>query len=338
MQESLKILPDFTDQAINDRLKFIRAVNAHHKNSFAEDVLTGLTSYPKTLQPKYFYDSHGSKLFEQICSTPEYYITRTESSILKKCSYQMAELNVDKQVIVELGSGSSVKTKYILDAFIKNGPVTYIPIDVSEILLDGGKKLIEDFEGLKVQGIIGEYEESIELVNDLISEPKLIIFLGSSIGNFDLTHAGSFLNHLSCNMHEDDTLLIGFDLVKDVNVLNAAYDDAGGVTAGFNLNLLSRINRELMADFDLSVFSHKAFFNKEESRVEMHLVSNCRQDVNVSSLGKVIHFEENETIHTENSYKFTDNIINELAANAGLKKIEKWKDEDNYFELCMMKK
>ncbi len=339
MPESLKILPDFTEQAINDRLKFIRAVNAQHKNSFAEDVLHGLSSDPKTLLPKYFYDAYGSELFEQICTTPEYYVTRTEASILKNVSAFIAELNNDKRVIVELGSGNSEKTKFILNAFTKrNSGITYVPIDVSEILLDGGKHLIEEFEGLSVHGIIGEYEESLEVVNSLITEPKLIIFLGSSIGNFDMPHAGYFLRHVSNNMHEDDTLLAGFDMVKEENVLNAAYDDAAGVTAKFNLNILTRINNELGGEFDISKFSHRAFFNPLESRVEMHLVSISRQDVNISSIGKVIHFQENETIHTENSYKFTDEMINELSSKAGLRISDKWKDEKDYFELCMMKK
>lgn len=339
MKEITDIPSVYSEETINDRLSVFRVEKADDKNSFAEDVKFGLTSIPKGLHPKYFYDAKGSELFEQICETSEYYVTRTEASILENCSGEIAELNSDKKVMVELGSGSSVKTKYLLSSFIKNsGSITYIPIDVSDILIDSAKSLLNDFEGLNIKGIISEYEEALEVVNEVVTEPKIIIFLGSSIGNFTQLEARELISAISAVMRKDDTFLIGFDLVKDVEVLNAAYDDAAGITAQFNLNILERINNELGGNFDTHKFEHKAYFNSDESRVEMHLVSKAEQDVYTEDLRLTVHFEEGETIHTENSYKFTDEIIDVLASAAGLTVDKRWKDSNNWFELCLMRK
>jgi dimethylhistidine N-methyltransferase len=330
----------YTEEVINDRLSVLRVENGNGKNTFAQDVSHDLTSLPKGLHPKYFYDSKGSDLFEQICETPEYYVTRTEASILEKFSGEIARLNSDKEIIVELGSGSSIKTRYLLNSFIKNSPgnITYIPIDVSDILVDSGKNLLNVFEGLSIKGIISEYEEGLEVVGDIVTEPKIIVFLGSSIGNFTQCEARELISVISSVMNENDSFLIGFDMVKDVSVLNAAYDDAKGITAKFNLNILERINDELGADFDLTKFRHKAFFNDQASRVEMHLESLEEQDIYLKKTDDTIHFNQGETIHTENSYKFTDEMIDELASFAGLTVDHRWKDSNNWFELCLMKK
>ncbi|MEO8514117.1 MAG: L-histidine N(alpha)-methyltransferase [Ignavibacteria bacterium] len=328
----------YTENIINDRFTLYSVKNGNAKNTFERDVIAGLRADPKTLPPKYFYDKAGSILFDKICLTPEYYVTRTEASILKEHSDKIALANPGKKLIIELGSGSSIKTRYILNAFIKqSSPITYVPIDVSEILIDSGKELLEDFEGLLVKGIIGEYEESIAAASEIFLEPKLIVFLGSSIGNFDLPHAEEFLKKLSSNMNHNDSLLIGFDLVKDVTVLNDAYNDNEGITAEFNLNLLKRINNELSSNINVNNFEHKAFFNKDKSRMEMHLVSKCEQSFSLNGSG-LISFKENETIHTENSYKFTDEMIKDLAKSAGLKINNVWKDDLNYFGLCLMSK
>lgn len=328
----------YSKQILNDRFTLFTVQNGGSKNTFAEDVITGLTSDPKTLPPKYFYDNAGSELFEKICATPEYYVTRTEASILKDKSESIAAANKGKNLIVELGSGSSIKTRYILNAFIKqNASVNYVPIDVSEILIQSGNGLLNDFEGLTVTGIIGEYEESIEAATEIFPQPKLILFLGSSIGNFDLPHARDFLGKLSASMRKGDSLLIGFDLVKNVNVLNAAYNDSEGVTAEFNLNLLRRIKKEFGSELNEDNFEHKAHFNHEESRIEMHLISKCDHSFSLNGSGE-IKFSKGDSIHTENSYKFTDEMIRGLASSAGLQISESWKDENNYFELCLMNK
>mgnify|MGYP001195851606 CR=1 FL=1 len=328
----------YSKEILNDRFTLYTVENGGSKNTFAEDVITGLASDPKTLPPKYFYDNAGSGLFEKICATPEYYVTRTEASILKDKSENIAAANKGKDLIVELGSGSSIKTRYILNAFIReNSSVNYVPIDVSEILIQSGNGLLNDFEGLSVTGIIGEYEESIEAATEIFPQPKLILFLGSSIGNFDLPHAEEFLGKLSASMRKGDSLLIGFDLVKDETVLNAAYNDSEGVTAEFNMNLLRRINREFSAVIEEDNFEHTAFFNTQKSRIEMHLISKCDQTFSLNGSGE-INFRKGETIHTENSYKFTDEMIRGLASSAGLTISDSWKDDKNYFELCLMDK
>lgn len=329
---------EYETEHINDRFALYHAGGNENVSAFADDVINGLKSKPKTLSPKYFYDDKGSELFEKICETPEYYVTRTEASILKAHASEIAAANRGKSLIIELGSGSSIKTRYILNAFIKNtSPVTYVPIDVSEILVQSGNKLLNDFEGLYVNGIIGEYEQALEIVPEAFPQPKLFVFLGSSIGNFDLPHAEDFLKKISACMKNGDSLLIGFDLVKDEDILNAAYNDSDGVTAEFNLNLINRINSEFNTEIDVNNFEHTAFFNPAKSRIEMHLISKCDQSFSLNGSGE-ISFKKNETIHTENSYKFTDEMIKELAAAAGLNITNSWKDKKEYFELCLMTK
>lgn len=331
--------PVFSKEVINDRLTIYTVSIGSYKNTFAEDVKEGLSAEQKYLLPKYFYDNTGSSLFELICETEEYYVTRTEASILEKYSDEIAGLNIGKRHIVELGSGSSVKTKYILSSFIRNnGNIIYHPIDVSEILVQGSNALLNEFEGLTIHGTIGEYEESLQVINEVVVEPKMIVFLGSSIGNFSPSDAHKLIAHISSCMNENDTLLIGFDVVKDIEILNAAYDDDTGITAKFNMNLLERINNELGGNFNTESFSHSAFFNSELSRVEMHLVSEKDQKVTIKDIDTTVRFGKSESIHTENSYKFTRGMISELASSAGLTVAAQWNDNRNYFELCLMRK
>ena len=328
----------YEKEHVNDRFSLYHTGGNENASAFADDVIAGLKAKPKTISPKYFYDDKGSELFEKICETPEYYVTRTEASILKAHAAEIAAANIGKNLIVELGSGSSIKTRYILNAFIKSiSPVTYVPIDVSEILIQSGNALLKDFEGLYVNGIIGEYEQALEIVSEIYPRPKLFVFLGSSIGNFDLPHAEEFMKKISASMNSGDSLLIGFDLVKDEGILNAAYNDSDGVTAEFNLNLLKRINKEFGSLIDITNFEHTAFFNHAKSRIEMHLISRCDQSFSLNGSGE-ISFRKNETIHTENSYKFTDEMIKELAQASGLSITNSWKDNNNYFELCLMHK
>ena len=339
MKKKHKITQAYKVSELSKRLSIIYAENKEKSVTFADDVKSGLSSFPKRIAPKYFYDNRGSALFEKICGVPEYYVTRTEASILQENSRDIAASNSDKHVIVELGSGSSVKTGYLLSAFLNNsGAVNYIPVDVSDILIKSSERLINEFTGLNITGIIGEYEESLGIVSDIVELPKVILFLGSSIGNFSQGEASVFLAGLKNHMKPEDSLIIGFDKVKNIKILNAAYNDEQGVTAEFNMNLLNRINSELGGNFDLAGFRHNAFYNPGESRIEMHLVSLKKQKVYIDKIGLTGEFGENETIHTENSYKFTDKMINNLADTSGLIPVKSWNDPDKYFSLCQFVK
>jgi len=323
----------------NERFKVYLASNGVKENTFAEDVKIGLTSQRKFLLPKYFYDTAGSGLFEKICETPEYYVTRTEAEIIRQNSDEISGHNYHKNILVELGSGSSQKTRYLLKSFLNcHNEIKYIPIDVSDILIPSGLDLLDEFDRLKIDGIHSVYEKGLLIAGTVVKEPKMLIFLGSSIGNFEQREALEFLKLIASTMNVDDSFLIGFDLVKDMNVLNAAYNDEEGYTAKFNLNLLKRINTELNGEFDLSKFKHKAFFNADDSRIEMHFVSLEEQDICIHEIREKIHFKKGETIHTENSYKFTDEMIEKLASKAGLTIEKMWKDEIDYFALCLMRK
>lgn len=328
--------PFYSHKVINGRLEVFYAESEHKKNSFAEDVKLGLTSEKKFLLPKYFYDDKGSELFEKICGTKEYYVTRTETEILKKYSDKISDANSGKNILVELGSGSSVKTRYIINSLLASrDELHYLPIDVSEIMISSSNCLIKETEGLKISGFISEYETGLSLIKELYSEPKLILFLGSSIGNFDFVHSVKFVSYIRSKMNPDDSLLIGFDMKKDERVLNAAYNDCEGVTAEFNLNLLSRINSELGGNFDINKFKHDAYFNEEHSRIEMHLVSQAEQDVKIESFDKTIHFYKGESIYTESSYKFTNDMISDIAWFSNMRISNIWRDEKGYFSLCL---
>ena len=326
-------------KVINSRLNIYYSNRTNNVNSFAEDVKTGLTASNKFLLPKYFYDIKGSELFEKICLTPEYYVTVTEASILKKYADEIAKYNESRTILEELGSGTSVKTKLLISSFIKKyKTLHYVPIDVSEIMIQSSEKLIDEFTGLNISGIIADYIEGIEIAANLFTEPKLILFLGSSIGNFDLFHAEQFVQFISSKMNYGDCLMIGFDMVKDIKVLNAAYNDKEGITAEFNMNLLTRMNNELEAEFDLNNFRHFSYFNQDKSRIEMHLVSLKDQQVKINAIDSTINFLQGERIHTENSYKFTKEMIAEIAAYSGLEFSKMWTDEKKYFSLCLFSK
>jgi L-histidine N-alpha-methyltransferase len=317
----------------------IRLNSAGGEADFETDIIKGLTSHPKSIPAKYFYDHNGSLLFEDICKTEDYYPTRTEEKILRDNIDNIFYETKNIQSIVELGSGTSVKTKIILKHFSDNkGTFDYFPIDVSDILESTVEKLKTEFPEISITGIMSEYEEGIEKINELNDKPKLIIFLGSSIGNFTPEEATNLLKVITTNMTADDFFLIGFDLIKNRDILHKAYNDSDCVTEAFNLNLLKRINRELDADFNLDNFTHHAFFNEKESRIEMHLVSKNLQYVKFPKQDLEIFFDEGESIHTENSYKFSDETILNITASAGLKNLMVWKDENNYFSLWLFKK
>ncbi|CAN5637188.1 L-histidine N(alpha)-methyltransferase [soil metagenome] len=309
------------------------------KDTFFDDVLKGLNSKKKYLHPQYFYDLKGSILFDQICATKEYYPTRTEEKILLQFIKDIVRSTGEISDIVELGSGSSLKTKILLKNYLKKfKSLHYYPIDISQILISTSQRLRKEFPQLSITTIISEYLAALKYIKKNIKEPKLFVFLGSSIGNYDLKGIQSLLNSLSKAMSKNDMLLIGMDMVKNIKILEAAYNDSKGITKNFNLNILQHINNELGANLDLSKFRHKAFFNTKESRIEMHLISEEDQLVKIKGCKKFFHLSKGESIHTENSYKFTEKIIKQIFSAAGLKEKKKWMDDKKYFSVRMFVK
>jgi L-histidine Nalpha-methyltransferase len=310
---------------------------------FASDVARGLAVQKnKTINSRYLYDKVGSQLFRQICVQPEYYLTRTEASILYNHAHIIAKLTSSNISVIELGSGSSSKTTILLSHLaLQKKRIFYFPIDISNsILIESAKKLETQFPNVNVIGIPSDYTIGFEKAakhiacDDKISDRKLVLFLGSSIGNFELAQAKRLLQILREKLDTNDFLLVGFDLQKDKSMLNAAYNDKAGITAKFNLNLLARINRELGGKFDLGRFAHYAFYNSDKYRVEMHLVSKTDQQVNVGALGRTFSFRKGETIHTENSYKYNLDQIAALADDSGFAIKKNFTDKKKWFDLA----
>jgi dimethylhistidine N-methyltransferase len=307
-----------------------RHLSEDRYSAFARDVIEGLTARPKRLSPKYFYDETGSRLFEEITALPEYYPTRSELAILGAYAHDMARLFPAQSALIEFGSGSSRKARLMLDA--APSIAAYVPVDISsQWLAAEAERLRRDYPRLSVLPVAADFTQDFRLPQSIAGLGRAGFFPGSTIGNFEPHQARAFLQNAARILGEGAVLIVGIDLVKDEGLLTAAYNDAAGVTARFNLNLLDRINRELGADFDLSRFSHQAFYNRERSRIEMHLVSRVRQKVRI--YGRVIELGECETIHTENSYKFTAESFGTLARAAGWTPVSAWSDADGYFSV-----
>ncbi len=322
---------------VSDRFSYYRAGGGRRTADLADAVRAGLGSRPYSIPPRFFYDDVGSKLFEQICSLPEYYQTRTEAGILKSIRGELAGILGGRFRLVELGSGYSVKTRLVLDALAKAGPgAEYVPIDISDVLEDGAGSLADDYPDVKVTGIVDTYEAGLALAGQMVGPPSLVAFLGSSLGNMCPAESASFLRTVRRAMRPGDMLLMGLDLVKDTSILEAAYNDAAGVTARFNLNVLSRINRDLGADFDVSRFSHKAFYNAGEGRIEMHLVSDASQAVRIPRARTMLGLRQGDAIHTEDSYKYTTSGIYNMADSAGLAVRRLWTDDARLFSVTLM--
>jgi L-histidine N-alpha-methyltransferase len=303
------------------------------RETFARDVVAGLTALRKSLRPKYFYDEEGSRLFEEITQVPEYYPTRTEIGILEEKGAEIANLIPAGGALVEFGAGSSVKIRTVLRALDKLA--VYVPVDISAEFLTGqAEALQEDFPKLKVRPVAADFTKPFALPKEAQGRTRVGFFPGSTIGNFDPPEAESFLRHAGRILGKDARMIVGVDLVKNRDVLRAAYNDAEGVTAAFNLNLLRRINRELGGDFDLARFEHRAVFNELRSRIEMHLVSRDRQRVRVC--GRTLDFQPGETIHTECSYKYTIETFGDLVEQAGWTRVESWTDERDYFSVHVL--
>jgi dimethylhistidine N-methyltransferase len=298
---------------------------------FLDDVLDGLSRPQKALPPKYFYDEAGSALFDAICELPEYYPTRTEIAMMRAHARDMAKRLGPQCALIEYGSGSGRKTRILIEAL---APVAYLPIDIAAAQLSASSAaLARDFPGLAVIAVCADYSRPLVLpdLNGVSARRRVIYFPGSTIGNLTPPEATDFLQNARVVAGPGGGLLIGVDLKKDPARLRAAYDDAQGVTARFNLNLLARINRELDADFDLRAFRHEAFYNAPLGRIEMHLVSEREQQVTVR--GRAVRFRPGETIHTENSYKYSIEEFQALARGAGFEPETCWTDAQRLFSV-----
>ena len=328
-------IPRYQKVIVNPRFCYFRS-KSDSKSNIEAEISYGLSRKAKFISPKFFYDDTGSKLFELICSLPEYYLTKTEMQILDTVANELPDNLAKNHVLVELGSGSSKKTRKLLQAISKiQERLEYYPIDISDILKDSSIRLHDDYDNLSITGIIDQYEPALEFIKKIDDQRKIIAFLGSSLGNFEPKSAYEFLTRIYQSMRRKDLFLIGLDLVKDQKVLEKAYNDSQGITAKFNLNLLTRINREFGGDFDLDKFTHHAIFNKKSSRIEMYLRSKVKQEVNITKLGLALKFRKGELINTEYSYKYTISKIRTMAKKTGFNVIKIWTDEKNHFALAL---
>lgn len=297
--------------------------------AFLAEVLAGLSDDPKHIPPKYFYDRHGSELFEDITRTPEYYLTRTELGILSENQAAIAAHIPDGAAMIEFGSGASTKARILMEAA---KVAAYVPVDICKPSLEReARRLESDVPGLKVYPVTADFTAPFELPPEVADMPRVGFFPGSTFGNFEPHEATAFLRHAAALLGAEAGLIIGIDLLKDPEIFHHAYNDSAGMTAAFNLNLLNRINRELGGNFDPTNFRHYAFFNREHSRVEMHLVSRCRQRVRIA--GRQFDFRRGETIHTENSYKYSLDLFRAVAHGAGWRQDAVWLDPDRYFSV-----
>lgn len=310
--------------------------SAIKQNSFAEDVLKGLSSEPKFLSSKYFYDDEGSRLFQQIMDLPEYYLTRSEFEIFSTKTKQIFEAftrNSKEFDLIELGAGDGTKTAVLIEYFLRqNIDFTYSPIDISQEAVDIlTAKFKAEFPDLKMKAKTGDYFRILETLKGESTRPKILMFLGSNIGNFSPEDSVAFFKNLHGVMNEGDLLFVGFDLQKDPRVILAAYDDAQGVTAEFNLNLLRRINRELGANFDLEKFSHYAIYRPNECAARSFLISRADQKVFIETLNQTLHFKAWEPIFMEISQKYSLEMIGDLAGNCGFEVSENFFDSQQFF-------
>ena len=330
---------EYTKFVVDERLCYYESSKNKSEKTFVEELSLSLNQKHKSIDPKFFYDKKGSKLFEDICKLPEYYLTRTEISILTQLQDKLPVYMNEEFRLVELGSGSSYKTR-ILISILENmhKQIEYFPIDISKILKESAVTLLDDYENLRMTGIIDTYESGLDFVKNYDNKKNLIVFLGSSFGNFDYKPGLRFLDKINSSMKDDDLFLIGLDLVKDKDVLEYAYNDSHGITAQFNLNVLSRINSELDSNFNVDKFAHHAVYNEAENRVEIYLRSLENQTVNITKAGIGLKIKQNELIHTENSYKYTIPKIKDMFSSTGFRIRDMWFDEKHYFCLILLSK
>ena len=330
-------MPDTGKSVSTSRLVIHQSISSNDQNGFAEDVRAGLTATPKTLKPKYLYDALGSLLFEAICLLPEYYLTRAETEIFERRAVEIVAQLPAPITVVELGSGSSIKTRLLIEAILaRQRRLCYQPIDISETILEqSAKQLLEDYSGVRITAHAADYTRGIASIERKDGEKVLALLLGSNIGNYMPDEARELLRQTRNALRPGDGLLLGADLKKSRETLEVAYNDALNLTAAFSRNLLLRINRDLNADFDLRQFKHRAFFNEGQSRIEIHLVSLTEQIVNICGAeaqpALQVKFKSGETIHTENSYKYDLEALAALAKATGFTPSRVWFDSGGRF-------
>jgi len=337
--KSKQELLGYQSHIIEKNLTYFKPTKTSTTATFADEVRKTLLESEKSISPKFFYDAHGSKIFDEICSLPEYYPYNSETEILKTIEKSLLKYLSDEFHLVELGSGSSVKTRLLIDILLKSQTnLQYFPIDISEILDQSAKNLCSDYPNLTITGVVDTFENGLDFIEHYDDKSNLITFLGSSFGNFNQDDGLKFLKKISNLMKSDDLFLMGLDLKKDPKILYDAYNDTQNITAKFNLNVLKRINNELDANFLLHNFEHHAIYDDHKGRIEMYLRSLCNQTVNIPKADLSISLSKDELIHTENSHKFSVSEIESLLINSNFKKLEIWFDSRKHFALVLAKK
>jgi dimethylhistidine N-methyltransferase len=337
--ESKQELLGYQSYSIQKNLKYFKPTKTSTITTFAEEIRDTLQQSKKSISPKFFYDGNGSKIFDEICSLPEYYPYNAETEILEKIEQKLLLYLSEEFHLVELGSGSSVKTRLLIDVLFKSQKyLQYFPIDISEILDQSAKNLCMDYQNLTVTGVVDTFENGLDFIENYDDKPNLITFLGSSFGNFGQSEGMRFLKKINALMKSDDLFLIGLDLKKNSNILHNAYNDTQNTTAKFNLNVLKRINEELDGNFNLENFEHHAVYNEKKGRIEMYLRSLYEQSVEIQKSNLRITLSKDELIHTENSHKFSIEQIELSLRDSNFEKLEMWFDSRNYFALVLAKK
>ena len=324
----------------NARTRFTLRRVAASDRTFGDDVRAGLTAVRKSIPPRYFYDDLGSSLFDAICNLPEYYPTRVETELLRRHARDIAASISEVDRVVELGSGSANKTRLLLDTIVRGDrEIEFVPVDIDPHILEkSGRELLAEYDRLRVNAVCSDFTRPAQALHDSIGPGgTLVLFLGSTIGNFQPREAVALIRDVRRMLRPGDSFLLGADLKKPKEILEAAYNDSLGVTAAFNLNLLLRINRELGGRFDLRSFSHRSFYDEKMGRIEMHLVSLREQSVHIDALNLKVAFSEGETIHTENSHKYDDEEIAQMAADAGFEVAARWTDSQHWFADFLLK-
>ena len=299
--------------------------------SFRDAVINGLSRDSKSIPPKFFYDERGSKLFDRICEQPEYYPPSVERILLERLAGEIASLTGTGRILIEPGAGNAAKVRLLLDAL---QPAAFVPMDISfDYLKSTARDLAGEYPWLPVHAACVDYTHSLPIPEQAPEGPRLLFFPGSSLGNFDPDEARGFLNLVRNTVGDNGMLLIGVDTKKSESLLSAAYNDAAGMTAEFNLNLLHRMRKELDMDCNPEDFEHRAFYNSEAGRIEMHLVSKHKQELRVN--GHCFNLEAGESLHTENSYKYAPEEFISLASNSGFKEVSHWMDSDGLFAIYL---
>jgi dimethylhistidine N-methyltransferase len=322
----------------NTRWQLYAMDTVNHQVAFAKDVAEGLTAARKSLLPKYFYDDDGARLYEQICQLPEYYLYRAEQEILTTYAAEIYA-EIGHLALVELGPGNAAKTRRLLTQYEQAGrPFLYCPVDIARsMLLATVHQLLTEYRYITIRAMYADFAGNARVIRALHVGPKAVAFFGSSLGNFTAEQSVDFLKRTADILTPDDVLLLGLDLKKSAALLVPAYDDAQGVTAAFNLNLLRRINRELGGNFDLQRFAHVALYNDVQGRIEMHLRSRIDHQVMLARLGQTVSFKAGETIHTENSYKYSVEEVRQLGRRVNLHLQRTWFDSQQYFLLALFR-